>query len=155
MSFTAGDLKAIAVAGSVAGVLDLADAVVLWGMQGIAPIRVLQSIASGLLGSKAFSGGVVSAALGVLCHFFIALVAAAIYYFTVKKFSFINQRAFAAGVVFGMAVYVFMNSVVLPLSNFGGSIAYTPAGTFAHTLLFGVPIALIVRKYLRDAAVGS
>ncbi len=43
-------------------------------------MRILQSIASGLLGASAFQGGPQTAALGALLHFFIALVAAAVYY---------------------------------------------------------------------------
>ena len=56
------------------GVLDLADALVFFGLRGARPIRIFQSIAAGLLGRASFSGGVPTALLGVILHFFIAFL---------------------------------------------------------------------------------
>ncbi|MCU1262873.1 MAG: hypothetical protein JWO80_5758, partial [Bryobacterales bacterium] len=50
--------------GLIAGILDITDALVFFGLRGAKPIRILQSIAAGLLGPKAFKGGVGTAALG-------------------------------------------------------------------------------------------
>ena len=63
--------KAILWGGLVAGVLDATDGVVAFGLQGLNPIQVLQYIASGLLGKASFDGGLATAALGTLIHFFI------------------------------------------------------------------------------------
>lgn len=58
----------------VVGSLDAIDAVVFFGLRsGVKPIRIFQSIASGLLGRPAFQGGYQTAALGACLHFFIAL----------------------------------------------------------------------------------
>jgi hypothetical protein len=46
-------------AGSACGVLDITAALVVYGFFGLKPVRLLQGIASGLLGPRAFSGGMV------------------------------------------------------------------------------------------------
>jgi hypothetical protein len=66
--------------GVIAGVLDLTAAFATWGLKGVNPIIIAQSVASGLLGKDAFHGGLATAALGVVLHFFIACSAAAIFY---------------------------------------------------------------------------
>ena len=71
--------RAILYATLVLGVLDAADGVVYRGLQGQNPIHVLQYIASSLLGARSFSGGLATAGLGLVVHFAIALVVAAIY----------------------------------------------------------------------------
>ena len=65
--------RALAYGTLVVGVLDLTDALVFFGLRGARPIRIGQSIAAGLLGRAAFSGGWPTALLGVALHFVIAL----------------------------------------------------------------------------------
>jgi len=68
--------------GLVVGALDFLDAVVFFGLRsGTTPVRIGQSIAAGLQGRAAFSGGLPSAALGVLLHFFIAFTIVFVCYF--------------------------------------------------------------------------
>lgn len=51
--------------GLAVGVLDALDAVIFFGIRnGVKPIRIFQSIASGLLGRASFSGGLKTALLG-------------------------------------------------------------------------------------------
>jgi hypothetical protein len=52
--------------------LDITAAFVVYGFFGVKPLRLLQRIASGLLGSRAFKGGFATALLGLLCHFAVA-----------------------------------------------------------------------------------
>ena len=47
-------LPAIVWAGFLSGVLDITAAFVTWAPKGVTPVRILQGIASGLLGVKAF-----------------------------------------------------------------------------------------------------
>ncbi|HWP42306.1 MAG TPA: hypothetical protein VNO14_03655 [Blastocatellia bacterium] len=61
--------RAILLAGLSAGVLDLTAALVNAGLQGATPVRVLQYIASGLLGPDSFRGGLGTALLGAGLHF--------------------------------------------------------------------------------------
>ncbi len=72
-------VRAVVWAGFACGVLDITAALVVYGYFGLKPARLLQGIASGLLGPKAFEGGLAMALLGLLCHFVIAFGAAAVY----------------------------------------------------------------------------
>lgn len=65
---------AVAVGGLIAGSLDLTQACILFGWQ------IPLVIAAGLLGPRAFHGGVGTYVLGVCLHFFIACSAATVYY---------------------------------------------------------------------------
>src|SRR6478736_427726 len=67
--------------GLACGVFDITQACVGYGIQNhLPPQRIFQSVASGLLGPKAFQGGAKTAALGLALHFFIAFSWAAGYY---------------------------------------------------------------------------
>ena len=111
------DVRVILCGGLVAGTLDLSAAFISsWLRAGVGPVRVMQSIASGLLGAAAFTGGAGSAALGVALHFLIATVATAVFYFASRTLRFLVEHAITAGLFYGVAVYAFMNFVVIPLS---------------------------------------
>ena len=67
--------------GILAGALDLTYACTYHGLvNGIPPIRILQSIGSGVFGSASFHMGATSAAVGFFAHFIILIVAAAIFH---------------------------------------------------------------------------
>jgi hypothetical protein len=59
--------------GLFAGTLDIAEALIFNEWRGITPTRVLQYIASGVLGTASFRGGPASAGLGLALHYLIAL----------------------------------------------------------------------------------
>jgi hypothetical protein len=110
---------------------------------------VLQGVASGLLGPSAFQGGAATALLGLVLHFVIAFVAAAMYYAVSRVFPMLVRRAVLCGLAYGVVVYLFMNDVVLPLSrvNFRTPPWYIVAVLVAiHMLFVGLPIALAVRR---------
>lgn len=137
--------------GLACGVLDITQAWVAWGIRGVPPVRILQSIAGGLLGPKAFQGGAGIAALGLVLHFFIAFTAAAIYYAASRNIAFMTQQAVLSGMLYGEMVFLFMNYVVLPLSAIHRFPTYTMpliiTGPIGHLFLVGLPIALAVRKF--------
>ena len=142
-------LKYILLGGAVAGALDIAYAFIVYGIRGVSPLRILQSIASGLLGSASYAGGLATATLGAFLHLFIAVAAAATFYLASRRFNWLVQHAVAAGVVFGLCVYAVMNFIVVPLSAFPHRQSFPPlmliTGLLAHMFLVGVPIALCVR----------
>jgi len=76
----------------IAGALDATDGVIAYGFQGLNPIQVLQYIASGVLGPSSFKGGLATAGLGTLLHFFIAFVAAAVYVSASRLIPALNAR---------------------------------------------------------------
>lgn len=146
--------RAIFWAGLIAGTLDITGAcVVAWVRAGVAPIRVLQSVASGLYGSASFTGGAKTAVVGVILHFIIATTAAAVYYLASRRIGFLINRTIIAGVLYGVVVYLFMNFVVLPLS----AVPKRPVplsgriiGMLIIIFCIGLPIAFIVRRFSRQ-----
>jgi uncharacterized membrane protein YagU involved in acid resistance len=135
-------------AGSVAGILDMTAAFVLLGTKGISPGRILQGIASGLLGARSYQGGVGTEILGGALHFSIAFSAAAIYYAASRRITFLTNRPILAGLLYGPLIYAFMNGVVLPLSALvpkrAISIGDLVTGVIILSCLVGLPISLIV-----------
>jgi uncharacterized membrane protein YagU involved in acid resistance len=149
---------AILVGGSIAGALDITYAIVFSGFRGVPAIRLLQSVASGLLGPAAFNGGVPTAALGLLLHFLIAFSAAAIFYVASRRFPLLTRRAVLSGVLYGIVIYAVMNLVVLPLSATPRRVAFPPlvlaTGLLVHMFWIGLPIALAARRALAASSTG-
>jgi hypothetical protein len=144
--------KAVLWGGLIAGVLDAVDGVVAFGFNGLNPTQVLQYIASGLLGPSSFHGGLVTAALGTVFHFFIAFVAAAVYVLASQRITILKSRAILFRVMYGVIVYLFMNYVVLPLSAVGHSpfsLGMFLNGVIGHGIFVGLPIALYARRTAR------
>ena len=143
-------LPAILTAGLVCGAMDITAALVVYGQFGLKPQPLLQGIAAGLLGESAFDGGFATAALGLVCHFIIAFSAAAVFYAVSRQWNFLVQHAAISGPLYGVAVYFFMQLVVLPLSNAGRypfTIRGTIIGVVIHIFCVGLPIALVVRRF--------
>lgn len=133
----------------VAGLLDAVDGVIAYGTQGLNPIQVLQYIASGALGKSAFQGGVATAALGAAFHFSIAWVAAAIFVLASRRLQLLKTHAVPAGLLYGVAVYFFMNYLVLPLSAVAAGtfqLGLFLNGVIGHALFVGLPISLFARR---------
>lgn len=141
--------RAIAWAGLLAGSLDIAVALVESGLQGKTPVHLFQAIAGGLLGMSSFQGGLATAALGLFFHFLIATTAAAVFYMASRKLKFLAQHAILSGLLYGVAVYVVMNFIVLPFSAYHTKLPLPPHAVDVATLMLmvGLPISLVVRKY--------
>ena len=141
---------AIFVGGLIVGVLDLAYAILVYSPK--APILIPQTIASGVLGARSYSGGDQTAALGVLLHFVIAFGAATVYYLASRKLTFLVHRAVLSGLIYGALVYFFMHQIVLPLSAVDHRqmpFIYKAFEFVEHWFFVGLPIALSVRRYSR------
>jgi hypothetical protein len=138
-------LRAIAAGGLIAGILDLTQASILFG------IRVPLVIAAGLLGKGALHGGAGTYALGVLLHFFIATSAAAIYYAASRRLPFLATHWLICGLFFGAAVEEVMNLIVLPLSALHDAGPYEwrdlVLGLSIHMVVIGLPIAWCTRRF--------
>lgn len=149
--FAKETLKWYAAGGFVAGLLDIVYACVFsYFRSNVHPARVLQSVASGVLGKDAYQGGAGAAALGLFLHFVIAFGAAALFFLAAAKFRQLAANPWLYGALFGAGVYAVMNLVIVPLSRFPGKFAYTPlsvsTGLAVHMFLIGVPIALAARR---------
>jgi len=147
-------LSAILIGGAIAGTLDITYAIGFSALRGVPPIRVLQSVASGLIGAPAFSGGLPTAALGLVLHFGIALSAAAIFYRASKAIPFLTRHPVVAGLFYGFLIYAVMNLVVLPLSAFPRKVSFPLmvliTGLLVHMFCIGLPISLAVRRTLSE-----
>jgi hypothetical protein len=101
---------------------------------------------------SSFRGGLATAALGAFFHFLIATTAAAVFYLASRKLKLLVKHAILSGLLYGVAVYVFMSYVVLPLSAYHTKIELPPmsnlvTGIAVHMFMVGLPISLMVRKY--------
>ena len=149
-------LKTIVFAGLIAGALDILYAFIIWGLRGVTPIRIGQSVAAGLLGREAaVGGGTTTGLFGLGVHFVLAIIMAAIYYAAARNIRLLVDRAVPFGIAYGLALYGAMNYIVLPLSAIGrtgggGAPLYiTITGILVHMFLVGLPIALFTRHALR------
>ena len=137
--------------GLIAGTMDIAAANVTYKIRNnILPARILQSVASGLLGKDAYTGGLATAALGLFLHFLIAFIWTTVFYLASRKIPWLIQHAVIAGILYGMFVQQFMQQVVLPLSAFHKAPFNLTAliiGLITHIVCVGLPIALSVKKF--------
>jgi hypothetical protein len=143
-------VRAIFAAGLTCGVLDITAAFVNWTLRGVGPERLLQAIASGLLGPRSFHGGWATAALGLAFHFLIAFCAATVFYLASRKFEFLTARPILSGIFYGVAVYVFMYWIVIPLSRIQRlpfSVSQTILAITVHIVCVGLPISLNIRRF--------
>ncbi|MDB5971044.1 MAG: hypothetical protein JWQ90_3494 [Hydrocarboniphaga sp.] len=147
-------LWAILVGGSIAGTLDIVFAISFAAYNGVPPTRLLQTVASGLLGKAAYSGGAWTAALGLALHFAIAFLLAGLFLAAARRVPLLSRQALLSGIVFGIGVFLVMRLIVLPLSAFPHPVHFKPLATvldlLSHMLLFGVPIALAAKQARRS-----
>ena len=134
------------------GILDLLDAVVFFGLRGVQPIRIFQSIASGLLGRAAFSGGMASAALGIALHFFIAFLIVAVFLLASRRLPALVRAPILSGLIYGIGAYIVMQYIVIPLSAAGTGRFSWPVflnGVLIHMFGVGLPASLAARAATR------
>jgi hypothetical protein len=145
-------LRAILLGGLTIGVLDILDAFVFVGLRsGAQPMRILQSIAGGLIGRPAaLAGGWSTAMLGLGLHFFIATTIAAVYVLACRLVPKLARHPLVFGPIYGIVAYLVMNLVVLPLS--ASPPAAFPSGAplinglLIHMFGVGLPAAYFASK---------
>lgn len=145
-------VETVALAGLLAGTLDITVTSTLFARQGLSVERLWQGIASGVLGSSAFSGGRKIAALGLFFHFVIAFSVAAIYFALSRRLSLLIEAPFLCGAIYGAAVHVVMSRIVLPLSLAPKRVFSAKAffiQLVVHICFVGLPIATVVAHFSR------
>jgi len=144
----ASALRPVLIGGLIAGAFDASWAFYDYGW------NMPRGIAGGLLGPGARNGGAATWILGLFLHFFIACSAAAVYYAASRKLTYLRDSPIVCGIFFGIAIYLVMNLVVLPLSAYHTSAPFPQAamrkGLLIHMLFIGLPIALSVRRFSRQ-----
>jgi hypothetical protein len=140
--------RAIGLTGLIVGAMDITSAFILALSRGSTIPRLLQFVASGLLGPRAFQGGLAAALLGLALHFFIAFTLVTVFYAVSRTAGFLREHPVSAGIIYGLIVYAVMNLVVLPLS------AATPRHSLSgdliqlaiHMFVIGLPTSLLLRR---------
>ena len=144
-----GALRTIAITGLIVGAMDITSAFIIAISRGSTATRLLQFVASGLIGQRAFQGGVATAALGLALHFVIAFSLVAVFYFASRQFAFLRHQAVLSGMVYGLIVFGVMNLIVLPLS--AAKPRHTLTGDLIqigiHMFVIGLPTSLLVRRF--------
>ena len=141
-------LLAIVMGGLSAGIIDLAQALILFGT------KVPLGIAAGLLGRQAaHGGGIAIYVLGVFLHFFIAFSAATVYYFVSRTLKFLTEHWLICGLIYGAIIDQVMTPIVLPLSALHAQGPYKLhdllLGIGVHMFTVGVPISFSVRRFAK------
>ena len=147
-------LRAVLVGGTIAGTLDILFALTFAAVNGVGPGRLLQTVASGLLGEAAYAGGRPAAALGLASHFALSYLWAALFITAAERLPRLVARPVVAGAVFGIVVFLAMRCVVLPLSAFPHPVSFKPLSAgldlLSHMFFFGVPIAFAAARAIRS-----
>ncbi|HJR66132.1 MAG TPA: hypothetical protein VJ802_06860 [Gemmatimonadaceae bacterium] len=147
--------KALGLGTLVVGTLDILDALIFFGLRGVRPIRIFQAIAAGLLGRSSFEGGLATALLGGVLHYFIAFSIVGVYFLASRRAPVLTRHAVALGMLYGIVVYFVMSYVVIPLSaaNQGPfSLPVFVNGILIHALGVGLPAALFAQAARRADA---
>lgn len=147
-----GGAIAIVWATLVAGALDISAAILNAQMHSIAANRVLQSVASGLLGKAAYAGGAGTAVLGLVLHFALMAVIATAFYLASQRLPVLTTMHWSwIGLAFGIVVYLTMSFVIVPLSQFPGKLVPNltafMTGVTIHMICVGLPIAYFTSKH--------
>ena len=149
-------LKPILLATLVAGTLDIAAAVILTLAYGRAPANMLRYVASGPF-PGALEWGASGAALGLAVHFALMAAMATVFVVAADRARSLREHPARWGLVYGLATYVVMNLVVVPLrwpAAFPPRPMSVATQLFCHIVLVGIPIALIAARYLRRRPFG-
>ncbi|HEY2860320.1 MAG TPA: hypothetical protein VGJ21_18005 [Terracidiphilus sp.] len=141
---TSSLLKPILIGGAIAGAFDEIAAFVSMGW------KVPRVVAAGLVGTwaiKSTSDWVW--VLGVVLHFVVAFGAATVYCFASRRLPFLKDHFIVCGMFFGIAVFLVMYLVVMPLCAFHYIGPYTLRGLLQgiviHMVLIGLPIGFSLR----------
>ena len=153
-----GALRTVLLAGCAGASIDLIFAFLFFGWTlGITPMRVMQSVASGLYGRASFDGGLATAAVGFVAHYFILIVAAWWYWLASQRLPQLNRNWVISGAAFGVAIYVVMTFIVVPLSAAprGHPALINVVGQFLIHPVIGLSIANIVSRADRERRLAS
>lgn len=143
--------KPIVVATLLCGALDILFAMILTVTRGGQIPDMLRYVAAGPF-PAAKDWGTAGSLLGLAVHFTLMAIMVAVFVLAARQRPALLDRPLLWGIVYGVATYVVMNWIVVPL-RFDAPLSLKPLSIatqlFAHVVLVGIPTALISRKYLR------
>lgn len=142
----------VAYGGLIIALTDLVYCVLFWSPQGVAPVRLLQGIAAGALGSASFDGGLATALLGAGFQWLIGACFVLAYALVSTAMPALRAHPRRYGIAYGMLLYLVMNQVVVPLSAAPVSAHPNLAWMLANVpmfAVFGTLAALFAQRALR------
>jgi uncharacterized membrane protein YagU involved in acid resistance len=138
--------------GLIAGTVDIEAASLI---NKVNPALILQVIASGVLGTASFRMGSTSVIFGLGLQMTMSVLIAAIYVGAARRLPMLKRRWIGAGSAYGVAIYLVMNYVVVPLSAAKMAVKFSVVGLAANLLamlLFALIVAFCARDTASDAA---
>jgi len=132
--------------GMIAATIDIGAASLISGRD---LTYILHIIAGGLLGRRAFSGGTPTALLGLALQELMGIIIAGIYVAAAGLLPLLKRRWLACGLLYGVAIFLVMNYIVVPLSAWRHWPTFSPAKfleNLAAMLLFGTIVAFFARR---------
>lgn len=136
----------------LAGTLDILAAIGLTLIYGRDPMGMLRYVASGPV-PGAMDMGTAGSILGLIVHFALMTIMVTIFVLAAARLRQLWQKPVLWGFLYGLATYVVMNLVVVPLrwpERWPPSTTSILTQLFCHIVLVGIPVALVAAKHFRS-----
>lgn len=146
-------LRPITIATAISGTLDILFAMILTVAFGRKIPDMLRSVASGPFPS-ATQWGTGGALLGLLVHFALMALMAAVFMTLVRARPRLLETPWRTAAAYGVITYLAMNWLVVPLrfhTPFPPKPLSVATQLFAHLVLVGVVFAFVARRWLAPA----
>jgi hypothetical protein len=123
----------------------------------IPPEVIFSFIASGWFGKQAMSGGTSMVLWGLILHYLIAAIFSVTMFLLYPNMIRVIRNKYLAGIIYGLAIWVIMNFVVLPFSNTPKSHGHLGPvalikGITALVIGVGILVALMADNFYKKAA---
>jgi len=142
--------KRVAVATAIAGTLDIGMAAIDTASRGKPVAEMLAGIATGPFPGATDWGLTAAAATGLLVHYAIIAVMAAVFILIRDRVAFVRANTLACAAAYGVVLWLVMYGLVLHLRfgvPFPSPIAFNIAKQlFAHVVLVGLTIGAVAKK---------
>jgi hypothetical protein len=147
---TGSQAPLVGLVGVLGGCADLGFAAAYWLPQGVAPIRIPQSIAGWVLGSEAaIAGGPATAVLGIALYCYLTTLMVTLYVLMARRHAVLLRRPLLAGALYGVAMYPLLFKAIVPLWTGvpapAEPLEFTLACFAAFIFFIGIPSALCAR----------
>jgi uncharacterized membrane protein YagU involved in acid resistance len=153
-------INTILLACLIAGTLDISYAIITWGpiFGKVTATRLLQGIASTVLGKSALTGGMATALVGLLMHYCISLAWCTVYFLIFPYVPALARNKWVSGMAYGIFVWLMMTILIVPLVT--GKAYHFDTIPFLKSiapmvLLLGPAIAIIINRYYFTVTITS
>lgn len=145
-------LRLSVIGGLIIGILHLIIQVgIVFGLLLKSPyISSLQFVASGAMGNASYTGGLVTALLGLVLELLMTIIIAGIFIIGANRIPLVRRYVIPGSLLYGFGVFIVMNFIVLPLSA-APPLPAPPMWLIIemileHILLIGLPLGILVQR---------